>query len=104
VGQHTIGGIGQLWQDDRMLGAVYYNLYLQQPNSARQDKPPQDGDLVSDGELVFLGEDIELDPAATYRLLLEDARTLDVTVTRDQSKRRAPYQLHTADGRIRPAS
>ena len=62
MGQHTIGGIGQLWQGDHMLGAVYYNLFLQQPDSAQPSASPQDGDLVSGGELVFLGQDVELDP------------------------------------------
>ena len=107
--RQRIGGIGQLWLGDRMLGDAYYSLYVQQPhsaqqpNSAQQDNSPANDDLVDGGELVFMGKDLELDLASQYRLILEDARTLDVTVTRDHRKQRAPYQLHTGDGRIRPA-
>jgi hypothetical protein len=83
----SLGGIGNLYLDDTLLGEVYYNI--------RQDQPP--GSILC--SMVFVGNDVELpDDKGRYRLLLEDGRYLLVTLYAARPGAYAPYLCASCDG------
>src|SRR5262245_57884815 len=87
----SVGGMGRLYSGELLLGEVYYNI--------RQGISPEF--VVC--SVVFVGSDVELsEDARPFQLLIEDGRTLTVTLERERAN--SPYlctleaeMLHSAE-------
>lgn len=91
--QRSLGGIGRLYRHDTLLGEVYY--------SVKQNQT--DGSIY--GSIVCVGQDVDLPiDDQSYCLLLEDARSLIVSLMRDSKTPFAPYSFTSRDGIIHSAS
>jgi hypothetical protein len=89
----SLGGIGRLYDEDTLLGEVYYNI--------RQNQTP--GEIMS--TVVFVGDDLELSPTGgCYRLILEDGRYLIGALSRTRQDGRSPYTHISCDGILHTGS
>jgi hypothetical protein len=87
----SLGGIGKLYQDDALLGEVYYNI--------KQEQPP--GRFVC--TTVFVGNEIDLTANASdtlYRLFLENNHDILVTLCKARPAPHAPYSGVVRDGKL----
>jgi hypothetical protein len=83
----SLGGIGKLYSDDVLVGEVYYNIRVE----------PQRGFIV--GSIVFVGVEIELPgDDSPYRLILEDGRSMILTIGRSSSAPLAAWSCVSRDG------
>ena len=83
----SLGGIGKLYCDDLLLGEVYYNIKAE----------PQHGFTV--GSIVSVGMEIELfADSCPYRLILEDGRSMNLTIERNSLLPFSAWSCVSGDG------
>lgn len=85
----SLGGIGTFFQEDEVVGQVYYNIATKQPRG------------VIMCNIVFLDKDIILPQnEQLYKLFLEDGRYLFVTVSPNDPRYPSSYLCTAWDGKL----
>lgn len=83
----SIGGIGQLFCEDELVGQVYYNIAAKQPR----------GIVVC--TIVFIEREVTLpNDDQRYKLCLEDDRYMLVTISPSRDGQLSPYFCTASDG------
>jgi hypothetical protein len=92
MGDKTLGGIGRLFINDKLLTEVYY--------CVRQDRP----NAPIYGSIVFLTAGIEVpNDTTSYKLYFEDNRCyIILSLFKDPTERFTPYSCIANDGTFYP--